>query len=252
MGRVTTTWIGVAGGLVLVAAVAWTGSRGGGSGGRPSAPAIPGTFRVRFETSAGPFTVLVHRAWAPRGATRFHRLVEAGYFDGDRFFRVIPGFVAQFGISGDTARALAWRRRPIRDDPVIRSNTRGTLTFASAGNDTRTSQIFINLTDNARLDGMGFAPFGEVVEGMATVDSLYSGYGDGPPQGHGPDQARIFHEGNAYLEKSFPKLDYIETARVVGEAGTGGEGPARAGSAGAGSPGGPSGSGGSDSAARGG
>jgi len=233
MERLKPTWIGVAGGLALAAAVAWTGFRGGGAAGRSSAPAVPDTFRVRFETSAGPFTVLVHRAWAPRGATRFYRLVEAGYFDGNRFFRVIPGFVVQFGISGDTARALAWRRRPIRDDRVTKSNTRGTLTFAAAGPDTRTSQIFINLTDNARLDGMGFAPFGEVVEGMATVDSLYSGYGDGPPRGEGPEQGRIFREGNAYLEKEFPKLDYIRTARVVGDAG--GAAPASPDSAGRGS-----------------
>ncbi|HKK08777.1 MAG TPA: peptidylprolyl isomerase [Gemmatimonadota bacterium] len=216
--RISSTWIG-AGAVALVglAALGWAGCSGGGSRSGTTEPPVPDTFRVRFETSAGSFTVLVHRAWAPRGAVRFYRLVRAGYFDGNRFFRVIPGFVAQFGVAGDTARALQWRRRPIRDDPVRKSNTRGTLTFASAGNDTRTSQVFINLSDNARLDRMGFAPFGEVVEGMGAVDSIYSGYGETAPDGKGPDPARMFHEGNAYLEKDFPKLDSIRHARLLGE-----------------------------------
>lgn len=228
MVRISSAWIGVAGGVAALALLGWVGCRGGETGGRSAGLTVPDTFRVRFETSAGDFTVAVHRAWAPRGATRFYRLVRAGYFDGNRFFRVIPGFVAQFGISGDTARALGWRARRIRDDPVRKSNTRGTVTFASAGPDTRTSQVFINLTGNQRLDSMGFAPFGEVVDGMAVVDSLYSGYGEGAPDGHGPDQARMFHEGNAYLEKEFPRLDYIVRARLVG-------GPADSTAAGSGS-----------------
>jgi len=194
----------------------------GGSG--EAGATFPDSFRVRFETTAGAFTVEVHRAWAPLGAARFYRLVEEHYYDGNRFFRVLPGFVAQFGIAGDSALTARWRQRPIRDDRVVKSNTRGTLSFAAAGPDTRTTQVFVNLTDNQRLDGMGFAPFGEVVEGMATVDSLYSGYGEGAPRGQGPDQGMIMRRGNRYLEDSFPKLDAIRTARVVGSAGEGASG----------------------------
>jgi peptidyl-prolyl cis-trans isomerase A (cyclophilin A) len=177
--------------------------------------AAPDSFRVRFETTAGVFVVDVHRAWAPRGADRFYRLVRAHYYDGNRFFRVLPGFVVQFGIAGDPAVSARWRGRPIQDDPVLKGNKRGTLAYAAAGPNTRTTQVFVNLTDNDRLDGMGFAAFGEVVEGMAVVDSLYSGYGEGAPRGAGPDQGMIQRRGNAYLEESFPKLDAIKTARIV-------------------------------------
>lgn len=174
----------------------------------------PDVYRVVFETSEGPVTVEVHRSWAPRGADRLYNLARHGFFEGGRFFRVLEGFVAQFGLSGRPEVDRAWRGRPIRDDSVRRSNVRGTLTFASAGEDTRTTQLFINLADNGRLDGMGFAPVGEVVQGMSSVDSLYAGYGEGAPRGEGPSQARILEEGNAYLAREFPELDSIRSVRV--------------------------------------
>lgn len=175
----------------------------------------PAVYRVEFVTNEGPFTVEVRRAWAPRGADRLYDLVRLDFFRGARFFRVLEGFVAQFGLSGRPAVDSAWRDHPIPDDSVRRTNARGTLTFASAGEDTRTTQLFVNLADNPRLDGMGFAPVGEVVEGMEVVDSLYAGYGEGAPRGDGPSQARTLREGNAYLERSFPELDYVEEARLV-------------------------------------
>jgi peptidyl-prolyl cis-trans isomerase A (cyclophilin A) len=174
----------------------------------------PDSFRARFSTTKGDFVIAVHRAWAPRGADRFYNLVRSGYYDGVRFFRVIPGFMAQFGIHGDTAVTAAWRERRIPDDPMRRSNQRGMVTFATAGPGTRTTQVFINYRDNSRLDGMGFAPFGEVVEGMAVVDSLYGGYGEGAPNGRGPDQMRMHIEGEKYLARQFPRLDKIKRARV--------------------------------------
>lgn len=173
-------------------------------------PSPPGEFRVRFETTKGDFTVRVVRAWAPRGADRFRELVSSGFFDGARFFRVVPTFVVQFGIAGDPAVTKKWDKTEIKDDPVVQSNTRGRLTFATSGPDTRTTQLFINYADrNARLDKMGFSPFGEVVEGMAVVDSIYSG------DGERPDQERIEKEGNVYLLRDFPKLDFIKTARIL-------------------------------------
>ena len=171
---------------------------------------------MRFETSRGDFVALAHRVWAPHGADRFHRLVTTGFFDGCRFFRVLNGFVAQFGISGDPMTSAAWRRRTIPDDPVVESNTRGRVTFAMAGPGSRTTQLFINCGDNPGLDEMGFAPIAEVVEGMDVVDRLYSGYGEGTPRGRGPDQGRIQREGNAYLDREFPQLDAIH--RAVAEA----------------------------------
>ena len=175
----------------------------------------PDRFRVRFETTKGPFVVEVTRAWAPRGADRFYNLVRAGYYDDVAFFRVIEGFMVQFGIHGDPRVNAAWRVARIPDDPVAQSNRRGMVTYAMAGPDTRTTQLFVNFKDNASLDSQGFAPFGRVVEGMAVVDSLYSGYGEGAPRGMGPDQGRAQAEGNAYLRGSFPKLDLVKTARVV-------------------------------------
>lgn len=177
-----------------------------------SAPAV---FRARFETSAGAFLVEARRAWAPHGVDRFHELVEAGFYDGARFFRVIEGFVAQFGIAGDPATQAEWRDRPIPDDPVVESNVRGTVAFASAGPDTRTTQLFVNLADNTALDDMGFAPIGEVVEGMDAVDALHAGYGEGAPRGRGPDQGRVSTEGEAYLVREFPELDRVITAGIV-------------------------------------
>jgi peptidyl-prolyl cis-trans isomerase A (cyclophilin A) len=175
----------------------------------------PATYRARFETSAGTFVIEVQRAWAPQGADRFYELVSSGYYDGQRFFRVLAGFMAQFGIAGDPKVAAAWRSRNILDDPVKQSNTRGMVSFATAGPNTRTTQVFINFGNNGSLDGMGFAPFGKVVEGMEVVDKLYADYGEGAPRGRGPDQGRIQSEGNAYLTKDFPKLDYIKHAGVV-------------------------------------
>jgi peptidyl-prolyl cis-trans isomerase A (cyclophilin A) len=175
----------------------------------------PDRFRVRFETTKGAFVVEATRAWAPRGVDRFYNLVRVGYYDDVAFFRVIEGFMVQFGINGDPEVNAAWREARIPDDPVTQSNRRGTVTYAMAGPDTRTTQLFINFKDNAGLDGQGFAPFGRVVEGMSVVDSLYSGYGEGAPNGMGPDQGRTQYEGNAYLRRSFPGLDYVKTARVV-------------------------------------
>jgi cyclophilin family peptidyl-prolyl cis-trans isomerase len=186
----------------------------------PAAPEMkataPATFRVKFETSRGDFVVQVQREWAPIGADRFYALARSGYFDGVSFFRVLPGFVAQFGMHGDPAVSRIWFEQRLSDDPVRHSNTRGTLTFATAGPNTRTTQLFINYGNNNMLDGQGFSPFGEVVEGMAVVDSLHAGYGEGAPRGRGPDQGRIRAEGNAYLERDYAKLDYVKRARVLG------------------------------------
>ena len=175
----------------------------------------PDTFRVSFATTAGDFVIEARRDWAPRGVDRFYNLVREGFFDGARFFRVIEGFMAQFGIAGDPEVAAAWREARIADDPVQSSNTRGRVSFATAGPGTRTTQLFVNYGDNSRLDGMGFAPIGEVVEGMDVVDALHAGYGEGAPRGRGPDQGRIQREGNAYLESEFPDLDWVRTAEIV-------------------------------------
>src|SRR5262249_8814823 len=168
----------------------------------------PDSFRVTFETSRGTFVVQVNRAMAPNGADRFHQLVEQRFFDQTRFFRVVPGFVAQFGLTPDPKGNASWDSRPIPDDSVRASNTHGALSFASRGAGTQTRHLFINLADNAQLDGMGFPPIGRVVSGLTVVDSLYSGYGESP------DQGAIQEQGNAYLDRNFPKLDYIKTARI--------------------------------------
>lgn len=180
----------------------------------PTPPAAPDVFRVTVETSRGAFVVEARREWSPRGVDRFHQLVKSGYYDENRFFRVIPGFVVQWGVHGDPAVNAAWNTLVIPDDSVTHSNRRGTIVFATMGRDTRSAQLFINLVDNTQLDAMGFSPLGEVVEGMAVVDSLYSGYGEGPPGGFGPNQPEIMQRGNTYLERNFPKLDFIRTARV--------------------------------------
>lgn len=174
----------------------------------------PDSFRARFATTKGDFVIAVHRAWAPLGADRFYNLVRSGFYDGVRFFRVMPGFMAQFGIHGDTAVTAAWRERRIQDDPVRRTNLRGMVTFATAGPGTRTTQIFINYGSNDRLDAMGFAPFGQVVEGMEVVDKLYGEYGEGAPRGRGPDQFRLNVEGEKYLARQFPRLDKINKATI--------------------------------------
>lgn len=174
----------------------------------------PGQFRVTFETTRGPFTVEVVREWAPLGADRFYNLIKAGFFNDTAFFRVIDGFVVQFGIGGDPKVNAQWKEANIADDPVKESNRRGSISFAMAGPNTRTTQMFINLADNVRLDQMGFAPVGRVAQGMDVVDSLYSDYGEGEPDGGGPSQDRINEEGNPYLRENFPKLDFIVEAKL--------------------------------------
>ena len=174
----------------------------------------PATYKARFDTSKGAFVIEVRRDWAPNGADRFFNLVKNGFYDNVRFFRVISGFMVQFGISGDPNLSAQWRVAQLRDDPVKQSNRRGTITYAMAGPNTRTTQVFINFADNSGLDGQGFSPFGQVASGMNIVDSLFSGYGEGAPRGKGPDQGRIQREGNAYLTKDFPNLDYVKKATI--------------------------------------
>jgi cyclophilin family peptidyl-prolyl cis-trans isomerase len=174
----------------------------------------PAAYKVKFDTTKGAFVVEVTRAWAPRGADRFYNLVKNGFYDNVRFFRVISGFMVQFGINGDPVIMANWRTAQIPDDPVTQSNTRGMITFATAGPNSRTSQVFINFADNARLDQSGFAPFGKVVSGMNVVDSLNAEYGEGAPRGRGPDQGRLQSEGNTYLAKEFPRMDYIKKATI--------------------------------------
>jgi peptidyl-prolyl cis-trans isomerase A (cyclophilin A) len=173
------------------------------------ATTAPQIFKVKFETSKGPFVVEAHRDWAPQGADRFYQLVQSNFFDGNRFFRVVPNFMVQFGIHGDPKVAAQWENLRIPDDPVTQSNKRGYITFATAGPNTRTTQLFINFKDNAGLDAQGFAPFGMVVDGMSVVDKINAEYGEQPNQG------QIHAEGNTYLEKEFPRLDFIRTARIV-------------------------------------
>ncbi len=169
----------------------------------------PNVFLVRFQTSKGNIDIECHKDWAPLGVARFRELVESGYFDGARFFRVVPGFVVQFGIAANPALTAKWEKSALRDDPVLQSNDRGMVSFATAGPNTRTTQLFINLADNPRLDGMGFAPIGRVLRGMDAVDSIDSRYGEAP------QQPRIEDEGEQYLAAQFPQLDKIVSARVI-------------------------------------
>ena len=176
----------------------------------------PDKFQAKFETSKGEFIVEVTRAWAPNGADRFYNLVKSGFYNNCRFFRVIKGFMAQFGINGDPKIAMKWYNANFKDDPVKESNKRGFLTYAmSSAPNSRSTQLFINFGDNSGLDKQGFAPFGKVIKGMDVVDSIYSGYGEGAPSGKGPEQGKIITQGNAYLEKDFPKLDYIKSTAIV-------------------------------------
>jgi peptidyl-prolyl cis-trans isomerase A (cyclophilin A) len=174
----------------------------------------PDVYKTKFDTSKGTFVIEVHRDWSPNGADRFYNLVKNGFFNDARFFRVIDGFMVQFGISGNPDLSAVWREARIPDDPVKQSNTRGMVSFATAGPGTRTTQVFINFGDNAGLDGQGFSPFGQVVSGMDVVDSFFKGYGEGAPRGQGPDQGRVQTEGNAYLMTDFPKLDYVKKATI--------------------------------------
>jgi peptidyl-prolyl cis-trans isomerase A (cyclophilin A) len=174
----------------------------------------PPVYKAKFDTSKGAFVIEVHRDWAPNGADRFYNLIKNGFYDNVRFFRVISGFMVQFGISGDPKVSAPWREARIKDDPVKQSNRRGYITYAMAGPNTRTSQVFINFGDNTSLDNQGFSPFGRVVSGMNVVDALNAEYGEGAPNGRGPDQGRIQTEGNAYLMRSFGKLDYVKKATI--------------------------------------
>ncbi len=173
----------------------------------------PDEFTAVLTTTKGEITLRVHRAWSPKGADRFYTLVRLGYYDDVAFFRVITGFMAQVGIHGSPEVNAAWRMRRIEDDPVVQSNTRGRVSFATSGPNSRTTQFFINFGNNANLDGMGFSPFAEVVD-MTVVDSLYAGYGEGAPGGRGPSQGRMQSQGNTYLRAEFPELDYIRSASI--------------------------------------
>lgn len=176
----------------------------------------PATFQARFETTKGEFVIAVTRDLAPLGADRFYTLVKNGYYDDTRFFRVIDGFMAQFGMHANPYVNAAWAQSPITDDPVSASNTRGMVSFAMGRDpNSRKAQIFINFGDNSNLDEMGFAPFGEVVEGMEVVDQLNSEYGEGQPRGSGPFQNMIARQGNAYLDAEFPNLDRVLVASIV-------------------------------------
>jgi peptidyl-prolyl cis-trans isomerase A (cyclophilin A) len=175
----------------------------------------PAEYDVKFVTTAGEFTVKVTRAWAPNGADRFYNLVSHHFYDGAAFFRVLPGFMAQFGLSAYPEVSKVWENANIKDDPIVQSNHRGFLSFATAGPNTRTTQVFINYGNNEALDRSGFSAFAVVSDGMEVVDKLYNGYGEGAPDGHGPAQDLIGSRGRAYLEKSFPKLDSIRSATIV-------------------------------------
>jgi peptidyl-prolyl cis-trans isomerase A (cyclophilin A) len=180
--------------------------------------AAPSQFKVLIQTTKGNVMIDVTRDWSPRGADRFYTLVKDGYFDGVKFFRVIRSprpFMAQFGINGDPKVTAKWAEANIPDDPVTQSNTRGMVSFATSGPNTRSTQLFINYGDNSRLNANGFSPFAKVSSGMEFIDQLYADYGEGQPNGPGPDQERIEKEGNSYLEREFPNLDSIKTARIV-------------------------------------
>ena len=175
----------------------------------------PATYQVKFTTTKGDFTISVTRAWAPLGADRFYNLVRHHFYDNTSFFRALKGFVVQWGISAYPPVTAAWEHAPIKDDPVVQSNLKGYITYAMGGANTRTTQVFVNLVDNTRLDGMGFSPFGQVTEGMEVVESLYTGYGEGAPDGKGPEQDKIEKLGKPYLDKNFDKLDSIKTTTLI-------------------------------------
>jgi peptidyl-prolyl cis-trans isomerase A (cyclophilin A) len=183
----------------------------------------PDVYDVKFTTTKGDFVIEVMRAWAPLGADRFYNLVKHGFFTNASFFRVVPGFVVQFGISADPKVSAVWDTATIKDDPVRASNKAGFVTFAMGGPNTRTTQLFINLRDNgSALDGMGFAPFGQVTSGMAVVEKLYGGYGDLPEMGgHGPSEEAISRGGKAYVDKNFPMLDSITAVTVISPSASG-------------------------------
>ena len=205
--------------IALISALAVATLAGAASAQNLSNPAAlreqaPPVYKAKFDTTKGTFVVEVHRDWAPNGADRFYNLVKNGFYDNVRFFRVISGFMVQFGIHGDPKISAPWREAQLKDDPVKQSNKRGYITYAMAGPNTRTSQVFINFGDNGSLDSQGFSPFGRVVTGMEVVDKLNAEYGEGAPRGRGPDQSRMQMEGNAYLTKDFGRLDYVTKATI--------------------------------------
>ncbi len=191
---------------LLLSATAWADPLAGPTGER-----APDRYDVLLQTTAGDVVIRVEREWAPLAADRFHHLVSQGYYDGNSLFRVLRGYVVQWGLHGDPTVNDAWIDRTLEDDPVVRSNTRGTVSFAAAGQDTRRTQVFVNLGPNTNLDELGFAPFGEVIKGRGVLKKVYSLYGDEP------EQSRIRTEGDAYLQANWPRLDHIETARVLAE-----------------------------------
>jgi peptidyl-prolyl cis-trans isomerase A (cyclophilin A) len=200
--------------LITASALALAGC----SGKKPPAEPVkaPAQFKVEMKTTKGDIVLLVHRDWSPLGADRFYELTKMGFYDDNRFFRVLKGFIVQWGMNGEPKVNKSWSEIPIKDDPPKVQNKVGTVVFAAAGPDSRTTQVFINLGDNSRsLDPQGFTPFGEVISGLDIVQNLYSGYGEGAPQGTGPDQAAIADIGNPYLEEHFPRLDYIKRAKIV-------------------------------------
>lgn len=204
-----------------ILAVAASCARPAPSPERPPAAIVaagPDSFLVRFSTTKGDFALLARRHWSPAGAARLHHLVSTGFYDDARFFRVVHNFVVQFGIPARPEVAAEWEARSIPDEPVRATNRRGTVSFARGGPASRSTQLFINLRDNARLDtlgGFGFPPVGEIVEGMTVVMELHAGYGEGPPRGRGPAQDSIRLQGNAYLDRRFQRLDAIRSARIV-------------------------------------
>jgi cyclophilin family peptidyl-prolyl cis-trans isomerase len=205
--------IGLTAAVMFVAAAAFAQGGAEGSKEKLKTPAAlneqaPATYKAKFDTSKGPFVVEVHRAWAPKGADRFYNLVKNGFFDDVRFFRVVPDFMVQFGLNGDPAIQKSWANANIPDDPKNQSNKKGFVTFATRGPNTRTTQIFVNFKDNGFLDSQGFTPFGQVVSGMEVVEKINSQYGEKPNQGS------IQSEGNAYLNKDFPKLDFVKKATI--------------------------------------
>jgi peptidyl-prolyl cis-trans isomerase A (cyclophilin A) len=203
--------LGAAFALVLAPAIAVPAQTGKLSDPAQLTATAPDVFRARFDTSKGAFVIEVHREWAPLGADRFYNLVRNGFYDGTRFFRVRPGFMAQFGLNGDANIQAVWQRASLRDEPPLKSNTRGSVSFTKENlPNTRFTQVFINYGDNSYLDAQGFAPFGQIVTGMDVVDKLFS-----PPRENEPDQRRILREGNSYLQKEFPQLDFVRKATIV-------------------------------------
>ncbi len=212
----THLWIGFAV-VTLLAPVAMADTTPSGAITPAGATATaPATYKVKMETTKGDFVLELHRDWSPLGADRFYNLVKLGYFTDLAFFRVVKGFMVQFGIHGDPALNRVWRSATFADDPSAKhSNTRGMITFATAGPNMRTTQVFINYGDNSRLDSMGLTPFGKVLSGMKVVDAIEGVYGEGAPQGRGPVQEGIQQQGNTYLKAQFPKLDYVKRATIV-------------------------------------